>query len=222
MTEKIIKKIFIELILVSCIVLICLFSLRNNFGYITFLKMQNIVNKYKIKKEILSSEKLLKNIYLGIGEKISTEDIGQDQIKKEIDDLIALGKQCCFKIDINKDRITMSEERLKKRIVFEDLVKQLFSTEVPKRIQAISILSKIDIKRSLPYLGVLLVEPETSVRLEARKIISQIIKESSDEVKKRIPNLEYLSAANLVNNEGFRECGTNENVSEKWGSEKGE
>jgi len=215
MNEVIAKKIFIKLTLVIGIILFCLFSLKDNFAYTAFLKIQNSVDKYEIRKKISFLGKQLENIYLEIGRKISTQDIDQEQVKKEINDLIALGQQYRLKIDNNKDQIIMSEERLKKRVVFEGLLKQLFSAEAPKRLEAISILRSTDIKKSLPYLGVLLIEPDTSVRQEAERIINQVIRSSSKEIKKRIPNIEYLPKVNLVDNETSQEYETNEESGEK-------
>lgn len=181
--------------------MVCVFSIRNNSIYTSFLKVQNNVNKYKINKEIFSLEKRLANIYRKIGEKISTEDTEQEQVRKEINGLIDLSKQCLSEIDNKKSQIVVSDKELKKRIVFENLLKELFSTEVPKRLEALRIVTKTNMKESLPYLGVLLIDPNPSVHQETGAIINQIVMSSSQEIKKLIPNLKYLTKSNSVNNE---------------------
>ena len=187
------KKLFIKLSLMAGMVLLCVFSIRNNSIYTSFLKLQNSVNKHRIRKEIFFLEKELTNTYTKIGQKISTGDIGQEQVKKEINGLIDLSKQCLSKIDHKKGQIVVSDEKLKKRIVFENLLKDLFSTEVSKRLEALRTITTTNTRESLPYLGVLLVDPRPSVHQETGAIINQIVMNSSQEIKKLIPNLEYLT-----------------------------
>ncbi|GAI20466.1 unnamed protein product, partial [marine sediment metagenome] len=110
-------------------------------------------------------------------------------------------KQCLSEIDNKKSQIVVSDKELKKRIVFENLLKELFSTEVPKRLEALRIVTKTNMKESLPYLGVLLIDPNPSVHQETGAIINQIVMSSSQEIKKLIPNLKYLTKSNSVNNE---------------------
>lgn len=196
------KKLFIKLSLMVGMVLLCIFSIRNNSIYTSFLKLQNSVNKHKIRKEIFSLEQKLTNTYTKIGREISTADIGQGEVKKEINGLIDLSKECLSKIDDKKGQIVVSDEKLKKRIVFENLLIDLFSTEVPKRLQALRTITITNTRESLPYLGVLLVDPSPSVHQETGTIINQIVMNSSQEIRKLIPNLEYLTKLNLADRQG--------------------
>jgi len=195
------KKLFIKLSLMVGMVLLCVFSIRDNSIHTSFLKLQNSVNKRRIRKEIFSLEEELTKTYTKIGQKISIGDINQEQVREEVNGLINLSKQCLAKIDHKKGQIVVSDEKLKKRIVFENLLKDLFSTEVPKRLEALRTITTTNTRESLPYLGVLLVDPRPSVHQETGAIINQIVRSSSQEIKKLIPNLEYLTKLNLANRE---------------------
>ncbi len=173
--------------------MVCVFSIRNSSVYTSFLKVQNSINKHRIRKEIFSLEEELTNTYRKIGQKISTEDTEQEQVRKEINGLVDLSREYLLKIDNKKNQIVTSDEKLKKRIVFENLLKELFSTEVPKRLDALRAITTTNMEESLPYLGVLLVDPNPSVHQETGAIINQIVMSSSQEIKKLIPNLKYLT-----------------------------
>jgi len=193
------KKLFIKLSLMVGMVLLCVFSIRDNSIHTSFLKLQNSVNKRRIRKEIFSLEEELTKTYTKIGQKISIGDINQEQVREEVNSLIDLSKQCLSKIDYKKGQIVVSDEKLKKRIVFENLLKDLFSPEVPKSLEALRAITITNTRESLPYLGVLLVDPSPSVHRETGAIINQIVMNSSQEIKKLIPNLGYLTKLNLSN-----------------------
>jgi len=191
------KKAFKRLFLPAVIILFCLFSLENNYSYTAFLKVQNSVRKHRINREIFSLEDELANIYMKIGQKISTEDITLKQVTEEIDHLVDLSRQYLLKIKDKKSHLIMSDERLRKEIAFEDLLKAVFSSETSARLNALRILCTTDTEESLPYLGVLLIDPNPTVRQEAGAIVSQVISSSSEEIRKHIPNLQYLPEINL-------------------------
>jgi len=191
------KKAFTKLFLPAAIVLFCFFSLENNSSYTAFLKVQNSARKYRINREVLSLEEELANIYMKIGRKISTEDITLKQVTEEINHLVDLSKQYLLKIEDKKSQLIMSDERLRKEIAFEDLLKAVFSGETSVRLNALRILCTTDTEESLPYLGVLLIDPNPTVRQEAGAIVNQVISSSSEEIRKRIPNLQYLPGINL-------------------------
>jgi len=193
-----VKNLFIKLVLVSGIVLLCVFSIRENRGYTTFFRMRNYFNRWEINKEKSALEGKLKDTYAEIGRKVSNEDINMEKVKNEIDDLVGLSREYTLKIGEKKNQIVVCGKEMRERIFFEDLLQKLFSSETSKRLQALRVISKTNIRESLPYIGVLLVDLNPAVRLEAAEIINRVISSSPEEVKKYIPNLKYLPAVEPV------------------------
>ena len=195
-----IKNILIKLVLTTAVAAACLFVMKNNSAYTGFLKIRNGIKKYEINREISGIEEKLDRTYMKIGRKVSTEDTSEERVKKEIDNLFNLSRHFSRELYNRRNRLIMYDREYGERIVFEKMLENLFSADVSVRLKALGDLSAgtVDPGKSAPYLGMLLVDPAPAVRREASGIIGQIIINSSEEIKKIIPNLEYLNGINFV------------------------
>jgi len=196
----VVKGLLIKFLLVSGVVLLCVFSIKDNRGAKAVLRVRHFLNRQRIMTAKSGIEQKLKDTYAEIGRRYSTGDIRIEKVRAEMDSLAYTSGQYCLQINEQRKQLLLCDRKLEERMSFEELLSGLFCRETAKRIQSLRALSQADLRRSLPYIGLLLVDIDPPVQRSAAQLLTAVMGSLTKEMRMSIPNLDRLKKESFTSN----------------------
>lgn len=170
--RSLVVKVLFKLLIVSAVVSFCALSMIDNLGLTAYLELKYKYDELKMGYEITRITNDLDNVYKKIGQSVYN--------KQNADDLLNEAVKYNVRLATKYNEITSLDQKFREKMMFENNLKNMFSSKVSARCAAIKNMDTLVISESLPYLELCLLDPEPAVRREVMAFFETVNRQNSE------------------------------------------